>query len=761
MLITANDFGTIFLAIELQSLSLYMLAGFKKNSIYSIESGLKYFILGALSAAYFLLGWSLLYGISGLFILVNFHFFFFNVLSAVNNKNENNFTEYKTGTEYKPEEDTLLPKWANLFTNSYNNGSNEILDSSLLIFSPNFKIIVKVVELFCCDSCYNLKESSSKNERLSLGDEILKLYDSQKLAQDYEKQHYIPCDFCRNYVESFNFEQTTANQISINKNDLQFNLEKGRLVYQDPAVIETNKNSEKGCWFCDMVIENYKETIEEEKRRTRIKTKKMLNIYEKGLSPETFATYRNFLEEYYKQRNELLSNRLNKDLFVEELFKTCSNAEDFEKQNIPVCQGIIKRFDKAWEVEGLRSLILANKMKKTCEKLKNMDQPSKMCKALERLSLFIETNDKKTTNCSITKTGLIIELNDKSYINHCDNPKLKAVISAKNNFIVTKIEKSEEIRKNMNLSNKKKEIEIKKITNNQFKRLTNKTNESKLVESSLTLILISFFFKLAVAPFHLWSLDVYEGSLTSSTIFFAVVTKFSVIVILIKICYYGFYSLLKSSLYQSIILVAVSSILVGSIAGLTERKLKSLLAYSSINNIGYILLALTIGTLNGIKTTIFYLIIYISSSLAAWSGLISIQLQKNRYIKKQNKEFGDIIMLRKTNPILTITLQIALFSTAGLPPFIGFLTKMSVFITSIESHLFLVSLITILLSIMSTFYYLRLVKIMCFEKILVGKLYKPMRIKQSTVNAIFSFFLPYQFFKPWLSVFFSYKVVIS
>ncbi len=103
LLITASDFGTIFLALELQSLSLYMLAGFKKNSIYSIESGLKYFILGALSAAYFLLGWSLLYGISGLFVLLSFHFFFLNVFSEVN---------------------------------------------SLLTFSTNFKI----TELFCCVS---------------------------------------------------------------------------------------------------------------------------------------------------------------------------------------------------------------------------------------------------------------------------------------------------------------------------------------------------------------------------------------------------------------------------------------------------------------------------------------------------------------------------------------------------------------------------------------------------------------------------------
>jgi hypothetical protein len=82
MLVTANDFGTIFLTLELQSLSLYVLSGFKKNSLYSIESGLKYFIFGALSAAYFLLGWSILYGISGLFILSSFHFFSFNLFAS-------------------------------------------------------------------------------------------------------------------------------------------------------------------------------------------------------------------------------------------------------------------------------------------------------------------------------------------------------------------------------------------------------------------------------------------------------------------------------------------------------------------------------------------------------------------------------------------------------------------------------------------------------------------------------------------------------
>ena len=388
LLITASDFGTIFLALELQSLSLYMLAGFKKNSVYSIESGLKYFILGALSAAYFLLGWSLLYGISGLFVLLSFHFFFFNLFSEVNSKVQKDFIEYKINNENEIEKN-ISDSWDNLFFSS-NNDLYYIIN--LLSFTTNLKIISKLTELFCC--------VSSKH----------------------------------------------------------FHTEK-----------------------------------------------------------ESF-------------------------LFADQIFKESKNIKN------PI--------------------------------------------------VYTKYN----------------------------NPILVGFIVSKRDFVSSITEKSHRIQKKIDLYYEKKEFEIKpkKITENQFKHTTSKkTDESRLTESSLTLILISFFFKLAVAPFHLWALDIYEGSLTSSTIFFAVVTKFSVIVILIKIRYYGF--------------------------------------YSSINNIGYILLALTISTLNVIKTTIFYLIIYISSSLATWSGLVSIQLQKNRYIKKQNKEFGDVILLRKTNPILALTLQIALF----------------------------------------------------------------------------------------------------
>nr|YP_009495463.1 hypothetical protein [Eunotia naegelii]AWQ64110.1 hypothetical protein [Eunotia naegelii] len=162
-----NDFGTIFLALELQSLSLYMLSKFKKNSIYSIESRLKYFILGALFTAYFLLGWSLFYSISGLFVLLGFHFFliFFLTLTAKLKKTFYNIkqaTSINTIINNELIENNLIPLNNNLFVN-ITNDFDEI--GILLFFNYNFKIVLKLVEFLCCESSNNNSLSSdSKNE---------------------------------------------------------------------------------------------------------------------------------------------------------------------------------------------------------------------------------------------------------------------------------------------------------------------------------------------------------------------------------------------------------------------------------------------------------------------------------------------------------------------------------------------------------------------------------------------------------------------
>ena len=124
-----------------------------------------------------------------------------------------------------------------------------------------------------------------------------------------------------------------------------------------------------------------------------------------------------------------------------------------------------------------------------------------------------------------------------------------------------------------------------------------------------------------IAPFHIWSPDVYEGSPTSSTFFFAIVPKLGIFVLLIRIFYTSFYGLIDNWRHLTVI-IAIISILVGSFGGLEQRKLKTLLAYSSISHMGYSLIAFNSGTFEGIQMLLSYLIIYVLSGLCIWSIFI-------------------------------------------------------------------------------------------------------------------------------------------
>ena len=139
-----------------------------------------------------------------------------------------------------------------------------------------------------------------------------------------------------------------------------------------------------------------------------------------------------------------------------------------------------------------------------------------------------------------------------------------------------------------------------------------------LLQFALIFILISLFFKLALAPFHLWSPDIYEGSPTSSTFFFAVVPKLSIFILLLRICYYSFFTFIDSWRYL-IVIIGILSIIVGSFVGLEQRKFKSLLAYSSIGHMGYLLICFSTGSIEGIQILFSYLIVYMSSGLCVWS----------------------------------------------------------------------------------------------------------------------------------------------
>lgn len=280
------------------------------------------------------------------------------------------------------------------------------------------------------------------------------------------------------------------------------------------------------------------------------------------------------------------------------------------------------------------------------------------------------------------------------------------------------------------------------------------------VELGLSLILFSLFIKLALAPFHLWSLDVYEGSPTSSTFFFAVIGKLSIFVLLVRLCYDSFFSLKSCWQFYSI-WIGIFSIFVGCFGGLKQRKLKTLLAYSSTSHMGYVLLAFSTGTYLGIQMLFFYLIIYIIAGLSTWFIVLSIRVKQKGISKKYNKELGDFMLLKSSNSALALSFALTMFSLAGIPPMIGFLTKMSVFLSVVGISYYTIALFSVLFSVVSTFYYIRIIKILYFENVLVGKLYYPINNNKILLLSFFVIALIFLFLNPTLLYLLNYKVILT
>ena len=277
----------------------------------------------------------------------------------------------------------------------------------------------------------------------------------------------------------------------------------------------------------------------------------------------------------------------------------------------------------------------------------------------------------------------------------------------------------------------------------------------ELIKCALLFLLISLFFKLAVAPFHIWSPDVYESSPSSSTFFFAVVPKLGIFILMLRIFYYSFFSFFSS---WSFILISVISatVFIGSFGGIEQRKLKSLLVYSSISHMGYSLIAFGSGTFDNLQILFNYLIIYSFSGLCIWSIFIMTRV-KTSHFKKQNKDLTDLVAFSKSNYTLATFFSVILFSVAGFPPMVGFLVKINVFLTAIESSMYFIALISILCSVVATFYYIRIIKIVYFEKTVSGKLYYPISAERVYILSALLWSMILLFINPTLLFLFSHK----
>lgn len=253
------------------------------------------------------------------------------------------------------------------------------------------------------------------------------------------------------------------------------------------------------------------------------------------------------------------------------------------------------------------------------------------------------------------------------------------------------------------------------------------------INFSLLILSVGFLFKISAAPFHFWSPYVYDAIPTIVTTFVAIIAKISIFIFLLELVHYTSNSLFafQFSWTFSLLLSSLLSLIIGTIVGLTQFRIKRLFAYSTISHVGFILLALSINSIESIQAFIFYLMQYTISNLNAFIILVTIgfslfyyvnDVKDNNNNKLLDKNLSPIQLISQIkgyfyiNPILALSLTITLFSFVGIPPLIGFFAKQMVLSAALDSGYIFLVLIGILTSVISAVYYLGIIKQVFFDK---------------------------------------------
>ena len=227
----------------------------------------------------------------------------------------------------------------------------------------------------------------------------------------------------------------------------------------------------------------------------------------------------------------------------------------------------------------------------------------------------------------------------------------------------------------------------------------------------IVFILSGLAFKISAAPFHMWTPDVYEGAPTPVTAFFASAPKVAATALLIRVVISVFGAQVHAW-QQIIIVVSLMSIIIGAVGAIGQQNLKRLLAYSSINNVGFILIGLAAGTQQGVAAMLVYLTIYVAMTLGGFICLMQLHNRDGVLLEGLN----DVAGLSKTRPGLAAAMAVFMFSLAGIPPLFGFWGKLAVFNAAVAAGLLPLAVIGIAASVIGAFYYLKIVKLMYFDE---------------------------------------------
>ena len=226
----------------------------------------------------------------------------------------------------------------------------------------------------------------------------------------------------------------------------------------------------------------------------------------------------------------------------------------------------------------------------------------------------------------------------------------------------------------------------------------------------IVFILVGLAFKVSAVPFHMWAPDVYEGSPTSVTTFFAIVPKVAALTVFIRFLYVPFINVIGQ--WQMIIIfISLASMILGAVAAIGQTNIKRLMAYSSIGHMGYALAGLATASNVGIQGTVIYLSIYLLMNLGIFSCIFMMRRKDIFY-----EDIQDLSGLSKNHPIISFCLLVLLFSLAGIPPLAGFFAKFYIFMAVIKAEMYTLAIMGLITTVISAFYYLRIIKIIYFDE---------------------------------------------
>jgi len=226
----------------------------------------------------------------------------------------------------------------------------------------------------------------------------------------------------------------------------------------------------------------------------------------------------------------------------------------------------------------------------------------------------------------------------------------------------------------------------------------------------IVFILAGLAFKVAAVPFHMWTPDVYEGAPTPVTAFFAVAPKVAAVALLVRVMMQPF-GVVIGEWQQIIVFISIASMILGAFAAIAQTNIKRLMAYSSIGHVGYALIGVAAGTVDGIQSVLIYMAVYVAMSIGTFVVILAMRRKEGMV-----EDIADLSGLGRTRPGLALAMAIMMLSLAGIPPMAGFIGKLYVFMAGLHAGLVGLAIVGVLTSVVGAYYYLRVIKVMYFDE---------------------------------------------